>query len=134
MTPFYAISLRHQRDVWKGNEERLKRLAKGLLLGLKHMHQCGFAHRDIKTDNILLQNTMGDPIIIDFGLVNFAKEALRTIGFAYKDLQQGDGGNNHEDMCKDENGRDIKIAKIEESGLTLICIAGIKDCIKKFEF
>ena len=70
MTPYYGKTLRLYRKKWKGNEEPIKRLVRGLLLGLKHMHQCGFAHRDIKTDNILLQNTEGDPVIIDFGLVN----------------------------------------------------------------
>jgi len=40
------------------------------------MHQCGFAHRDIKPDNILLQNVGGDPVIIDFGLSNATE--LRT--------------------------------------------------------
>ena len=47
-----------------------KRLAKGLCLGLRHMHDTGLAHRDIKPDNILLQNIEGDPVIIDFGLCN----------------------------------------------------------------
>jgi serine/threonine protein kinase len=34
------------------------------------MHECGFAHRDLKLDNILLKNADGDPVIIDFGLAN----------------------------------------------------------------
>jgi len=71
MTPYYGKTLRHYRNHhWKGDEEKVKRLARGLLLGLKHMHECGYAHRDIKADNILLQNAEGDPVIIDFGLVN----------------------------------------------------------------
>jgi len=34
-------------------------------------------------------------------------------------------------MVKDDNGRDTKIAIIEETGLTLIAIAGIKDIIRE---
>jgi len=56
----------------------------------------------------------------------YAKGALRTIAFAYKDLNEGDGGPTHED--KEEGS---KIFKIEEGGLCLICIAGIKDIIRE---
>lgn len=55
----------------------------------------------------------------------YAKGALRTIAFAYKDLKEGDGGPAHEDKTEGS-----KIYKIEEDGLTLICIAGIKDIIR----
>lgn len=57
---------------------------------------------------------------------SYAKQALRTIGFAYKDLNQGDGGPDHEN--KKEGS---KIYEIEEGDLTLICIAGIKDIIRE---
>jgi len=55
----------------------------------------------------------------------YAKQALRTIAFGYKDLKQSDGGKDHKDI--DEGS---KIYKIEETGFTLICIAGIKDIIR----
>ena len=56
---------------------------------------------------------------------DYAKQALRTIGFAYKDLKDGDGGPHH------KNAREgSKIYEIEEEGYTLICIAGIKDIIR----
>ena len=71
MTPYYEMNLKFYSECkWNGNEVKIKRLARGLCLGLTHMHQCGFAHRDIKSANILLQNAKGDPVIIDFGLVN----------------------------------------------------------------
>lgn len=51
---------------------------------------------------------------------------MRTIAFGYKDLKRNEGGPNHE---KRQDGS--KIYEIEEGGLTLICIAGIKDIIRK---
>jgi Ca2+ transporting ATPase len=56
----------------------------------------------------------------------YAKQALRTIAFAYKDLKKDEGGPEHE-----EKAEGSKIYKIEEGELTLICIAGIKDIIRE---
>lgn len=56
----------------------------------------------------------------------YASQALRTITFAYKDLKRGEGGPTHEEMDSDNI-----LHAIEESGYTLICIAGIKDIIRK---
>lgn len=61
----------------------------------------------------------------------FAKNALRTIAFACKDLRPEEGGKAHEEMVRDENGKETKIALIEETGLCLIAIAGIKDIIRE---
>lgn len=62
---------------------------------------------------------------MDLIIKSYAKEALRTIAFAYKDLMEDEGGPLHEE--KEEGS---KIYKIEEGGLTLIAIAGIKDIIR----
>lgn len=76
------------------------------------------------TDNMV--NQINDTI------QSFAKKALRTIVFAYKDLNQDDGGPSHERMAVDpETGKETKVAEIEESGLVLIAIAGIKDIIRE---
>jgi len=56
----------------------------------------------------------------------YAKSALRTIAFACKDLQENEGGPSHEDKAEGS-----KVYDIEKSGLTLICIAGIKDIIRE---
>ena len=63
---------------------------------------------------------------LDQIIKTYAKNALRTIAFGYKDLKEDDGGPNHED--RDEGS---KIYKIEEGDFTLICIAGIKDIIRE---
>jgi serine/threonine protein kinase len=79
LTTYYELTLKHVSIVhWKGREVPIKRLAKGLCHGLHHMHQRGFAHRDIKPDNILLQNVGGDPVIIDFGLSNATEPGAGT--------------------------------------------------------
>ncbi len=55
LTPYYGKTLEHYvQHIWKGREQPIKRLAKGLCLGLKHMHDHEVAHRDIKSANILL--------------------------------------------------------------------------------
>jgi Ca2+ transporting ATPase len=56
---------------------------------------------------------------------SYAKNALRTIGFCYKDLKEGEGGADH-----DSKPKESKIYDIEKDELTLICIAGIKDIIR----
>lgn len=56
----------------------------------------------------------------------YAKEALRTIAFGYKELSEGDGGPDHENI---EDGS--KIYDIEKGDMILICIAGIKDIIRE---
>ena len=58
-------------------------------------------------------------------ITDYAKQALRTICFAYKDLQQGEGGPSHEEM--DEEG---VIHKVEKGGFTVVSIIGIKDIIR----
>jgi len=55
----------------------------------------------------------------------YAKSALRTIAFGYKDLKENEGGPQH-----DEKEEGTKIYDIEKDGLTLCCIAGIKDIIR----
>ena len=50
---------------------------------------------------------------------------MRTIAFAYKDLEPGQGGDTHEDLIPG-----TKVAVVEESDNTLIAIAGIMDIIR----
>lgn len=57
---------------------------------------------------------------------NYAKNALRTIAFAYKDLTPGMGGPDHDQLVEGTN-----IGVIEESDNTLIALAGIMDIIRE---
>lgn len=58
---------------------------------------------------------------IDTVIKNYAKEALRTIAIAYRDLEPGLCGEKHNEP------RDAAIKDIETSGLTLVAILGIYD-------
>ena len=64
-------------------------------------------------------------LIMDI-IKSYAKNALRTIAFAYKDIPDGLGGATHEDMIEGS-----KIAVVEETDNVLIAIAGIMDIIRE---
>lgn len=55
---------------------------------------------------------------------NYAEGALRTIVMAYKDLNEGDGGEKH------NAPEDSEVKDVETDGLTLICIIGIMDIVR----
>ena len=61
---------------------------------------------------------------IDATINDYAKNALRTIDLAYKDVMPGECGDNHSYPEKAE------IKAIEESGLVLITIFGIMDIVR----
>ena len=75
-------------------------------------------------ERIELTEAKKDEIINDV-ITKMAKNALRTICLAYKDLKESEGGVTHED--DDEDG----INKVvEKMGLTCISILGIRDIIR----
>lgn len=61
---------------------------------------------------------------LDNVIHNYAKQALRTICLAYKDLMPNECGSAH-DLPKDQDVKDI-----EKSGLTLVVIFGIMDIVR----
>jgi len=62
---------------------------------------------------------------LDNVINNYARQALRTIVLAYKDLMPNECGAEH-DEPKDQEVKDV-----EKSGLTLICIFGIMDIVRQ---
>jgi len=61
---------------------------------------------------------------LDHVITDYARGALRTICFGYKDLLPNECGPEH-DQPQNEDVKDI-----EKSGLTLICIFGIMDIVR----
>lgn len=55
----------------------------------------------------------------------YARQALRTIWLAYKDLEEDEGGQEHDEMDRDGINRIV-----EARGLTLIAILGIRDVVR----
>ncbi len=81
LTAYYSRTLTVFIERWKGDNNKIKRLAIGLCKGILHIHKSGFAHRDLKVSNILLKNGEGDPVIIDFGLANAKHRGAGTPGY-----------------------------------------------------
>jgi Ca2+ transporting ATPase len=99
----------------------------------RRMHTKGAAEKILETcshyldaegnkaelDDVVLSKLKAD---ID----TLADQALRPIAFAYKDVKEGECGTDH-----DEIEKRAKLYNIELGGLTLFCIAGIKDIIRE---
>ena len=52
---------------WPFPERELVRVGLGTALGLAAMHSKGYAHRDVKPHNVLLDSRDGTPVIMDLG-------------------------------------------------------------------
>lgn len=48
------------------SEQQVLLIFQGICEALRAIHECGFAHRDLKTGNVCLSETM-EPILVDFG-------------------------------------------------------------------
>lgn len=57
---------RPPRTRWVWSE--LRELVASLLRTLAHVHALGIVHRDIKPDNVLIEDATGVPVLIDFGV------------------------------------------------------------------
>ncbi len=68
-------SLKHRLANSKTDLSEILRMAEKIGSGLSAAHKLGIVHRDIKADNILI-NEDGEPKILDFGLAKFADGAI----------------------------------------------------------
>ena len=62
---------------------------------------------------------------LDGVIDRYADAALRTIAIAYKDIQEGECGEKHDEP------EEAEVKDIEKSGLTLVAIVGIMDIIRQ---
>ena len=69
-------------DVWIGkmNQEKLTKIALGIIDGLEHVHSQNMMHRNIKPQNILMFGPKDDviPKIADFGVSKVIETAITT--------------------------------------------------------
>lgn len=54
------------------SERQVLVIFNGVTEGLRAIHECGYAHRDLKTGNVCLSETM-EPVLVDFGSAAVAK-------------------------------------------------------------
>ncbi|MFT5150219.1 MAG: serine/threonine protein kinase [Planctomycetota bacterium] len=77
-------------DVWSASqgdaESGIKRslsdvlqLVRDLATGLEAMHQHGLVHRDLKPQNVLIEDETSSPVIADFGLIHDAARSRMTV-------------------------------------------------------
>lgn len=77
-------------------ESDLLALLQPLLDGLAQVHGTGYLHRDIKPDNIILRESDGSMVLLDFGAARQSggagdQEVVLTPGFAPKEQYLGQG-------------------------------------------
>lgn len=64
----------------KLTEEQAKFMCACLVLALSHIHGCKIIHRDIKPDNVMIDE-LGYPKIVDFGVADFEKDIIHGSHF-----------------------------------------------------
>jgi serine/threonine protein kinase len=65
--PSGSLRLRLQAKDFAFLKEHSRKIFKGAATGLAYMNACGFVHRDVKPDNILV-NSIGETKMIDFAI------------------------------------------------------------------
>jgi serine/threonine protein kinase len=64
----------------KLTEEQAKFMCACLVLAISHVHDKGVIHRDIKPDNVMIDD-LGYPKIVDFGVADFVKDIVNGSHF-----------------------------------------------------
>jgi len=80
--PYYRgmdmIAYLEDRNFWPLEDKHSKLLFKQLALSIKHWHDNGIAHRDIKLENILIGDKGTKVKLIDFGLCTIENSRVAT--------------------------------------------------------
>ncbi|AKQ65617.1 serine/threonine protein kinase [Myxococcus hansupus] len=59
---------------------QVARLLRGMALGLEATHAAGVVHRDLKESNVMVRESDGEPVLVDFGVGDFAGAPRITQG------------------------------------------------------
>lgn len=79
---------------------------------------------DQNGDRVELTERIKEDIITNV-IEKYAKNALRTICFAYRDLEEHEGGVTHENDAQDKVNKEVEL-----NGLTCVGIIGIRDVVR----
>ena len=71
-----GMSLADMIKDWNISEKEILLIMLGILEGIRHSHNKGILHLDLKPSNIIL-NEYGDPVIVDFGMSHFSLAETR---------------------------------------------------------
>lgn len=84
--PFFSMAFIEGRDITtycaekKSSPQEILQLFLKVCAGVRHAHQKGVIHRDLKPNNILVDEESGEPKIIDFGIAKVLQAEERHRG------------------------------------------------------
>lgn len=96
------FSLLHQASYDGISEKDAKFYAAAILEGLTHMHRRNILYRDLKPENVLIDNE-GYPVIVDFGFGEFAMEDLDSIEVRFLILTTAPISARYSEICTYKN-------------------------------
>lgn len=64
-----------RQPLGKVREDEARRIVAGILEALRHVHESGVLHRDVKVDNVFYEPTTGLITLLDYGLATFYDSA-----------------------------------------------------------
>ncbi len=83
---YLAMECVHGRTLHQWVEEenpsarQVARLVRGMARGLEATHAAGVVHRDLKESNVMVREADGEPVLVDFGVGDFAGAPRLTQG------------------------------------------------------
>ncbi|KAI1103362.1 hypothetical protein F4804DRAFT_333334 [Jackrogersella minutella] len=83
-----------------GNTVDKEQIMSGLESAVRHLHSIGLAHNDVKPRNIMVDEKIGEPILIDFG-------SCHKIGDKMTSSRGTDGWLEEDDYLISKESRDI---------------------------
>jgi hypothetical protein len=108
------------------NDTGLAIITVGILLGLRHLHNNHFIHRDLKPGNVLIDHR-GYPQIADFGVSRVADFSMTLVGIGT------DGYKAPESSGDDAEGKYTETVDIYSFGIMLFQLVTGKKCFQNMD-